>query len=116
MSILSQSEQNQPTKEELLIGKVNMIKHFSKQCYQQLSFMQTQGIHLLWGDSELTPQEICDTLGSDAVKIFEMHGILTSSIAQIAAVDGVQPSIALPTNAFEIVDGKIIVSGDPYTA
>jgi hypothetical protein len=116
MSILSQTTQTQATKDELLIQKVRRIKEFSKQCYQQISHMQKQGISILWKDDKLTPQEICDALGSDAVKIFEMHGTLTSAIAQIAAVDGVQPSIALPTNAFEVVKGSVVISDDPYAA
>jgi len=116
LSILSQNQLSQPTKDDLLAQKVRRLKEFSKQSYQQISFIQKQGISSLWKDTKLTPQEICDALGSDAVKIFQMHGILTNAIAQIAAIDGISPDIALPTNAFEVVDSSIVISDDPYTA
>jgi hypothetical protein len=45
-----------------------------------------------------------------------MHGILTDAINQIAAIDGISPEIALPTNAFEVVGKQIEVSEDPYVA
>jgi hypothetical protein len=115
MSILSQQAQQTPSKEEKLAQKVKRIKEFSKQSYNQINFLQKEGIKLLWKDSSLTPQEIIDALGADALKVFQMHGILTTAIVDIATVDGITPSIALPTNAFSTLSGTIVVSEDPYT-
>jgi hypothetical protein len=70
---------------------------------------------LLWNDPTLKPQEIIDALGDDAVKIFQVHGILTDAIKQIAEISGVVPNIATPTNAFSIVDNVITVSNNLYT-
>lgn len=114
MSILQQTN-IPPSKEELLSEKIREIKHLSKSGYTLITHLQNQGINLLWNDINLTPQEICDALGEDAVKVFEIHGILTNAINQIAAADGIAPDIHLPTNAFEVVNGAIVVSEDPYT-
>jgi hypothetical protein len=118
MSILT-GTLNRPTitKDQILANKASRIKLFSKESYQKIIDIQKQGIDSVWSNrGDITPQEICDSLGSDVVKIFQIHGILTNAIIQIAAIDGISPDIALPTNAFEVVDGKIVVSDDPYTA
>ncbi len=115
MSLLSSIPSTQVSKEDLLNLKVKRIKEFSRQAYQQLSHIQRQGIDMLWNDRKLTPQEIIDALGDEALKVFQMHGTLTTAIVDIATADGITPSVVLPTNAFEIVDGSIVVSKDPYT-
>jgi len=115
MSLLSQQQNQQPSKEELLTQKVKRIKDFTRQGYIQILAIQQQGINMLWNDQRLTPQEIIDALGSEALKIFQMHSELTDTIVNIAAIDGTTPEVSIPTNAFEIVDGEIIVSPHPYT-
>jgi hypothetical protein len=39
---------------------------------------------------------------------------LTDCIVNIATADGIEPEIKLPTNAFEVVDGKLVISDEPY--
>ncbi len=102
------------TNEQILNAKALHIKRLAILEYKKLLDIQTNGIKLIWKDPRFSPQEIVDALGADAVKIFQVHGILTDAINQIAAVDGISPEIALPTNAFSIVDGAIVVSEDPY--
>lgn len=102
------------TNEQILNAKASHIKRLAILEYKKLLDIQTNGIKLIWNDPRFSPQEIVDALGADAVKIFQVHGILTDAINQIAAVDGISPEIALPTNAFEVVDGSIVVSEDPY--
>lgn len=102
------------TKEQMLSDTVSQIKRLAIIEYKKLLDIQTNGIKILWNDSRFTPQEIVDALGDEAIKIFQVHGILTDAINQIATVDGISPEIALPTNAFSIVDGSIVVSEDPY--
>ena len=116
MSILTPTSNTvqPPSREQLLSRKADRIRDFSRRSFQQLSEIQREGIRFLWEDRGFTPQEIIDTLGPDALKIFQMHGILTDAINQIAAIDGISPEITLPTNAFEVVDGSIVVSEDPY--
>lgn len=102
------------TNEQILNSKALHIKRLAIAEYNKLLDIQTNGIKLIWKDPRSKPQEIVDALGADAVKIFQVHGILTDAINQIAAVDGISPEIDLPTNAFSIVDGAIVVSEDPY--
>lgn len=114
MSILSQSP-SQLSKEERLTQKIKLIREFGKQSFQQITHLQTRGIRLLWDDNYFTPQEIIDALGTDALKLFKMHDILTTAIVNIAEVDGIKPNIALPTNSFTTLSGSIVVSEEPYT-
>jgi hypothetical protein len=118
MSILNSNTQPQTilTDEQILNSLAAEIKRFSKKSYDSILEIQNKGINLLWRRGRFTPQQIIDALGSDALKIFQMHGILTDAINQIAAIDGISPEIALPTNAFEVVGKQIEVSEDPYVA
>jgi hypothetical protein len=117
MSILtSTTSRPEITEEQLLKFAVSGITQFSKKSYEDLLQIQKRGIDILWKNGRLTPQQIVDALGDSAVKIFQMHGILTSALQQIAQIDGISADVALPTHAFEIVDGKIVVSDDPYIA
>ena len=104
-----------PSKEQRLKNIAQNIKGATKQAYKQITDIQRNGVNLVWGNPNLTPQEIIDALGDDAVKIFQYHGLLTDLIKQLAALDGVTPDIKLPTNEFTITDGKITVGTGPYT-
>jgi hypothetical protein len=115
MSLLSQNQQ-EPTKQELLARKAKRIKEFTRQGYRQILSIQQQGINMMWSDDDLTPQEIIDSIGAESIKVFQMHGALTDVIKTIASIDGHTPELALPANAFEIVDGAIVVTQDPYVA
>ena len=103
------------TNEQILNAKASHIKRLAILEYKKLLDIQTNGIKLIWNDPRFSPQEIVDALGADAVKIFQVHGILTDAINQIANVSGITPSITTPTNAFSIVDGVITVLDNPYT-
>lgn len=113
MSILTHTP-SQPTNDQKLTFKADGIKRSARSGFAIICDIQKNGITSLWKDKTHTPQQIIDALGTDAVKIFQMHAILTDAIASIAAIDGIEPVIALPTNAFEVVDGVIVVSEDPY--
>jgi hypothetical protein len=113
MSILTHIP-TQLTDDQKLTLKADGIKRSARAGFARICDIQRSGIDHLWKDRTHSPQEIIDALGSDALKIFQMHGILTDAINQIAAIDGISPEITLPTNAFEVVDGSIVVSEDPY--
>ena len=115
MSILTH-QPTTPTDQQILDAKINFIKKVAKVSFLKQNEIQKNGIDILWKDSKFTPQQIIDALGPDAIKIFEMHGILTDAITQIADIDGIETAVSLPTNAFEVVDGLIVVSEDPYVA
>lgn len=94
----------------------NQIKNVSMETFNSLINTQRQRIDLLWHDEDLTPQQIIDELGGDALKVFLFHGKLTELILGLAAIDNVDVDLKLPTNAFSVNQvGKITVSSDPYT-
>lgn len=91
------------------------LKAFMESSYRNLELTQNRGISILWKSSALTPEEAVEALGTDAKKIFQLHGILTQALLDMAAVDGTQPQIALPTNAFTLNDdGTVTVLDTPY--
>ena len=115
MSLLTQ-KQTEPTKAEKQARVAERILQSARQIYQQLVSSQQQGIQMLWQNGQgLTPQEVCDGLGADAAKVFELHGMMTNAIVQIATAGGIQPDITFPTNAFTInADGSVTVLETPY--
>lgn len=92
------------------------IKSLTSQNYQQLLRAQKSGIDLVWRNSEgLTPQQVCDALGTSAGKIFAIHGTITDALVAAQTADGVAVNVALPTNAFTVnQDGTVTVSSEPY--
>ena len=116
MSLLNINASITPTKEQRLLNLSSHIKQTAKQSFRQLLDIQRRGIGLAWESSAHTPQEIIDSLGDDAVKIFQYHGLLTDLIKELEILDGINADIKLPTNEFTITDGKITVGQGPYTA
>lgn len=116
MSILLPQPRQEPTKDVILALQVNNIKSSAVNTYQILTNLQKQGISYIWNHLTLSPQEIVDSLGDDAVKIFQYHGKLTSLIEEIAISEGLVPDVRYPTNSFTIdsTTGKITISDQPY--
>lgn len=105
-----------PTKEEKLERLVLNIKQLSRDAYKTVSEVQKRGINMVWNHPSLTPQEIVDALGADAIKVFQYHGALTDYIVALSQAEGIQPDINLPSKAF-VIDpqtGKITITEDPY--
>ena len=113
MSFLSSQPQSQP-KSEKLEKHAKSIKSLSKRSYDEIVNTQKRGIEMLWHHPELTPQEIIDALGEDAVKIFQYHGALTEYVVALATSEGITPDIKLPPNAFTVENGVITVLDTPY--
>jgi hypothetical protein len=113
MSILTQTPQTESDSEKLqrISKTVNIM---SSRTYNDLARVQKLGIDLIWNNKEFTPQQVIDSLGDDAAKIFAVHGKLTDYLMTISALDGVEYIPALPTNAFTVDDGKITVTDLPY--
>jgi hypothetical protein len=116
MSILINQPRPEPTKEQKLAQIASRIKGSISSTYQTLTNLQKQGINSVWNHPTLTPQEIVDALGVDAVKIFQYHGKLTSLIEEIAQAEGVTPDVLYPKNAFTVnpTTGKITITDQPY--
>jgi len=104
-----------PTKEQLLENIKKKINIFSSRSFSELVKIQKDGIDLVWNDRKFDPQEIVDSLGTDAIKIFQFHGALTEFITKVAQIDNVSVDLKYPTNAFTIdKNGKITVTDQPY--
>lgn len=104
------------TKEERLNQITSNIKNVSRETFNKLIETQRQGIRLMWETPGITPQEIIDALGPDAIKVFQFHGGLTDLINGLASIDNVDVVLKYPTNAFTIDPntGAITVTKDPY--
>lgn len=116
MSILITQPRSEPTKDQKLALTANRIKGSVPATYQTLTDLQKQGINSVWNHSTLTPQEIVDALGVDAIKIFKYHGDLTALIEKIAQAEGITPDVLYPKNTFtvDLTTGKITISDQPY--
>jgi len=101
-------------KEQALKRTVNQIQNMAKECYNTMVRTQRQGIDAIWGSVALTPQEIFDAFGEAGPKLVEFHSRLTALILEAAAIDGVEVDVKFPVNAMEVVDGKVVVTKDPY--
>lgn len=88
----------------------------SKSGYSQLLRLQKEGIELVWKSRDgLTPQQVCDGLGTKAGKIFAIHAALTDALIAAQQADGIAINVALPTNAFTInPNGTVTISEAPY--
>lgn len=104
-----------PSADEMIASTVERIRDLTKNIFEELLKAQKKGIDLVWNTPGLTPQQVIDGLGSDALKIFQFHGELTDFIKAIASIDGLDVQLKYPTNAFTVDEtGAIIVSTDPY--
>ena len=114
MSILTQNLPQDPTREQFLASLSTRIKMFASKSFCELSGIQKQGIDLVWNNRMFTPQEIFDAVGTDAVQLLEFHNGLTQYLVTVGTLDGIEYTPALPTHAFSIVDGLVVVSTEPY--
>ena len=116
MSILSNIPTTIITDEQILNGIARQIKEISRKSFFDLVEIQKNGIDMVWNNGKFTPQQVIDSLGSDAIKIFQYHAGLTDYLVAISEIDGIEYTPALPNNAFTInaQTGKITVTEDPY--
>lgn len=115
MSILNYNPQAISISKEIKLQRqANIIKAFCKKAYEDITRLQKMGIDMVWSHPELTSQEIVNALGEDAAKIFQYHGALTTYLVNLAATEGVDPDIKLPTNAFTVENGSITILDEPY--
>lgn len=112
MSILATDQEI--TREEQLKQIASLIKKITPASYNELCEMQKRGVSLLWNNPHFTPQEIINEIGSDIIKIFQYHGLLTELIVTLAALEGIEPDIKLPTNAFTVGTDTVTVLDQPY--
>jgi len=93
------------TPEQIKTAKLRAVKReilkLTAQVFAQIETAQNRGIDLVWNNTDgLTPTEVLSELGTDAGKLFDLHGAMTELLVFAAAEDGIAPSIKLPTAAF----------------
>lgn len=107
--------QASPSISQLTEEVIENIKYTSREIFDELVKVQRKGIELVWNHPVLTPQQVVDGLGSDAIKVFQFHGGLTDYIKSVAAADGVNVELKYPTNSFTVdQNGNITISSEPY--
>lgn len=116
MGVLTRGQQTEP-KELTKLAVANRIRGMSANTFEQLAHTQKRGIDLVWHNPRgLTPQEVCDGLGTDAGSVFRLHSELTKTLVTVATLDGVDYTPALPTNAYQVNDdGTVTILDEPYT-
>jgi hypothetical protein len=97
------------------------ILSLSRRTFSEMVDTQRSGIDLLWngqasGLHSLTPQQVCDALGTDAGRVFAFHGRLTECLLDQAAVDGATVALKYPTHNFTVNEnGTVTIGTGPYT-
>lgn len=112
MSILQNSTAS-PSKEKQLESIASHIKNLSSDTFSRLVNTQKHGIDVLWNNPSFSPQEIINALGSDALKVFQYHSLLTKFIQDLTSLDGINIELKSPPLEFTIVNGKITVIQPP---
>lgn len=72
MSILNK-QNNQPSHEKIA---ADTIKETSFIINKRLVRVFAEGINTLWNHPHVSPQQVCDELGTDAKEVFELHSAL----------------------------------------
>lgn len=87
------------------------ILNLSRAGYDQLVRLQREGIQLVWKNRDgLTPQQVCDGLGTKAAKVFAVHAALTDALVAAQTADGIPVNVATPTHAFTVnEDGTVTI-------
>jgi hypothetical protein len=116
-NIITNTAPQPPSKEQVSERVQRRIQNLSRESFNQMINTQREGIDIVWNHPILTPQEVIDALGENAIKVFMFHRGLTDYILGVAAADNIQVDVKYPTNAVVIdpTTGKITVTEDPYT-
>lgn len=112
MSLIQSNETLTPAQQEAINIRNNALRSFN-----DLKAMQLSPINVMWrNNKKLTPQEICDALGTDAAVAFISHGKLTNFLVELAATLGINYTPALPTKNFTInQDGTVTILDELFS-
>lgn len=108
----------QPAEPDHAADVVRLVNGITRSTWGVMVRAQNDGIDAVWHHPVLTPQEVCDALGINAVAIFDFHAALTDLLYEQALADGIDPLtvIKFPTEAFtREQDGRVTIQvGVPY--
>lgn len=77
MNILIPDSAPEPSESEQV---AKLLKEHVVRTWEQMKYAQSQSFGLLWRHPSLTPQEVCDALGSSASELFMVGGDLSTLI------------------------------------
>lgn len=106
------------TLEEKKVGAARDIAELSQLHWVRMMDVYQTGLDLVWHNNRgLTPQQVCDELGTSAAATFYAHGLLADFLRALYAVNfpGDTLPLPLPTNAFTAhEDGTVTVLEGAY--
>jgi hypothetical protein len=109
---LANPQQNQPTRGQRAKESADAIKQIAVQSVVQFVNNINQGFQLIWQNQMgLSPQEVCDALGTDARGVFERHAataqfLVTQAPAIAALLATVPDGYTISYNE----DGTVVIS------
>ena len=112
MSILTRQTQTERTKDQIKADVANTIAKESQEFYETLVRRYNDVMNKFWNHQKLTPQEICDALGTDAKSLFD-NG--TQLATMILTIKPTEDRLKLPE--FESVknsDGSVVITETPF--
>lgn len=90
------------------------IRRSSYENFNSFVQLQNDWIELIWYDLTFTPQEICNELGSDAVRFFHLTNDLRQLVVAAAADNGVPSNVIYPLSAFSLSGDVVSIFNSPY--
>jgi hypothetical protein len=112
MSLITKQIVIERTKEQIQKEvSANLVREIQG-TYENLVRKYNDIMDRFWKHPKLTPQEVADSLGTDAVSLFNYGGALCTLIMSI---NPEEKRLMEPKNAFTInQDGTVSISNEPY--
>lgn len=116
MPLLPQTENSKPTVEQNQAGAADDIRRLAKLGWRRLLELHSDGLQLVWDNNRgLTPQQVCDGLGTDAANAFAFHRALGEFLVAAAAREGVTLNLPMPKKGFTVnLDGTVTIGKEAY--
>lgn len=112
MSILNRETQVVKTKEQIKEEVANQIARESQEFYETLVRRYNDVMQKFWKHNKLTPQEICDALGTDAESLFDSGSQLATFILTIKPTE---TRLKLPEFvSVHNADGTVTITETPF--
>ena len=88
------------------------LRNQAKIIYNNMVNVFNRGSKLFWNNPNATPQQIADSLGTDAKELFELHYKLGQLISTINPADITEGSSVVGNFVYE-EDGRVTITNNP---
>jgi hypothetical protein len=114
MSLVTKQIVVERTKEQIQKEvSVNLVREIQG-TYEMLVRKYNDIMNRFWKHPKLSPQEVSDALGTDAVSLFQYGGALSTLIMSI---NPTEKRLSVPVNKFKVnQDGTVDILDEPYEA